>query len=173
MNSVIVTHLVAFFFWGMPENALRNRVVRPLQNYMLFSGLWHIWGMFAPTPLRFHFDVRAEISYKDEKKIMWISPRMEEFSVWERAPKERYRKWRERIRSEEFSMVWEDTARYIAREMNVYGESNPPVQVKLTRYWQELPRPVRGQDFQPILRTFNPTNSFTYAVFPIQPEDLK
>jgi hypothetical protein len=172
LNIFLVFHLAALFFWGMPDNPFRNRMIRPVEKYMLFTGLWHIWGMFAPTPLRFHFDVQAIVKFRDGKEKTWVAPRMEEFSVWERAPKERYRKWRERIRSEEFAMVWPDTARYIARQLNT-DPANPPVEVQLKRYWVEIPRPNRRQDYQPMPKRFDPTNFFVYAVFPIEPKDLK
>jgi hypothetical protein len=172
LNLFILFHLVALFSWGMPESAFRNRMAKPFEKYMLYSGLWHIWGMFAPVPLRFHFDVRAEIRFRDGSIKEWIAPRMEELPVWERAPKERYRKWRERIRSEEFAVIWGDTARYIARQMDS-NPGNPPVEVKMTRYWMELPRPDMKRDYQPLTARFDPTNSFTYTTIPILPEDLK
>ena len=97
---------------------------------------------------------------------------MQEFNVWERVPKERYRKWRERIHAAEFSMVWADTARYIARLMNT-KPNNPPVEVKLVRYWINIPPPDLSRDYQPMPAGFNPTNSYTYTTCAIAPQDLQ
>lgn len=171
LNVFIAFHIFILFFWGLPDSPFRNRMIRPIEKYVVYTGLWHIWGMFAPMPLTTHFDVRAQVKYQDGSTAEWIAPRMEELSVWERVPKERFRKWRERIRSDDYAQIWDVTAQYIARVMNK-NPKNPPVEVQLTRYWVEIPPPIRGQDYQPMPKGFNPVNKFIYATVQISPGDL-
>jgi hypothetical protein len=172
LNVFIAFHVFALFFWGLPESLFRTRMIRPFESYYFFAGLWHNWNMFAPMPLIVNFDVRAQVKYRDGSSAEWIAPRMQELPMWERASKERYRKWREKIRTDDFKGIWPETARFVARQMNRRPD-NPPVQVKLTRYWINIPKPKFQTDFQPIPASYNPTNSYTYFTLPIQPEDLK
>jgi hypothetical protein len=172
LNIFISLHFAALFFWGLPDSPLRNHMARPFERYVVYMGLWHIWGMFAPAPLNLNVDVRATVKYKDGSTNVWIAPRMEELPIWQRASKERYRKWRERIRSEEYTVIWDDTSRWIARQMN-NQPNNPPVEVRLTRWWTEIPRPNMKRDYQPRAMKVDFINSLTYSVCPITPKDLQ
>jgi hypothetical protein len=172
LNCFISLHFAALFFWGLPDGPFRNHMARPFEKYVVYMGLWHIWGMFAPAPLNINFDVRATVKYQDGSTAEWIAPRMEELPIWQRASKERFRKWRERIRSEEYSMIWNDTARWIARQMNT-KPNNLPVQVTMTRWWVDIPPPILNRDYQPPVKRANWVNSFTYSVCAITPKDLQ
>ena len=129
LNVFIALHVYALFLWGLPDGPFRNYLARPFERYVLYTGLWHIWGMFAPKPLDVNFDIRATVKYADGSTAEWICPRIEEMSQWQRMCKERYRKWRERIRADEFRNIWDDSAHWIARQMNTKPE-NPPVEAK-------------------------------------------
>jgi len=171
LNIFIAFNVYAFAMWGLPNGPFRKEMVKPVAWYILNLGLWHGWGMFAPKALDVNYDVRAQVKYHDGSTAEWIAPRMQELSLWEKAPKERYRKWRERIRTVEYSSVWDDTSRWIARQMNT-KPNNPPVEVKLTKYWSPIPPPNLKQDYQPPLGEVVYINTQTYAVTPIRPEDL-
>jgi hypothetical protein len=172
LNVFIGLHVFALFFWGLPDGPFRNRMIKPVEKYFVFSGLWHTWTMFAPMPLIVHFDVRGEVKYRDGSVAEWIAPRMEDLSIWDRVRKERFRKWREKVRTNDYRAVWPETARFIAREMNRRPD-NPPVQVKLIRKWVDLPKPNPRSDFQTMPEGYNPTNSYAYYTAAIRPEDLK
>ena len=172
LNLFISLHLAALFFWGLPDGPFRNHMARPFEPYVVYMGLWHIWGMFAPKPLDINFDVRATVKYADGSTSEWIAPRVEEMPVWKRMSGERFRKWRERIRSEEYMMIWDDTAHWIARQMNK-NPQNPPVEVKLTRWWSETPPPNLHVDYQPQPKRVAWTKSFTYGTYPITAKDLQ
>lgn len=172
LNVFIAFHAVALFLWGLPDGPFRSYTAGPFERYVVYTGLWHIWGMFAPKPLDINFDVRATVKYADGSTAEWIAPRVEEYGMWKRMSKERFRKWRERIRSEEYRMVWDDTAHWVARQMNKHPE-NPPVEVKLTRWWVDTPLPNLKQDYQPLPKQVVWNKSFTYATFPITAKDLQ
>src|SRR4051794_29910788 len=118
LNIFIALHLFALIFWGLPESPFRNRMIQPFTPYYLQTGLWHTWNMFAPMPLVVHFDVRGQVKYLDGSTAEWIAPRVEDYPVLQRTTKERYRKWREKIRTDDYRIVWPEAARFIAREMN-------------------------------------------------------
>lgn len=170
LNVFIAFHLVAFAVWGMPSGAFRAQITALYATYFYKGGLWHSWNMFAPKPLSTNIDVQATVKYSDGSKATWIAPRMEELQGFDRLGKERFRKWRERIKSDAHSIIWDDAARWIAREMNT-KPGNPPVEVKMTRYWKDVPKP-RARDFQPLPVVYAKTNSSTYATVAIRPMDL-
>jgi hypothetical protein len=100
---------------------------------------------------------------------MWEFPRMERMGVWERYGKERWRKWRERVRQDAYSPIWNDTVQWIARENNFPG--NPPKQITLIRYWDQIPPPIKG-DFQPMPREFDFKYSYRFKFYDVKQEDL-
>jgi hypothetical protein len=172
LNVFIAFNFAALFFWGLPDGPFRKYTARPFEKYVVYMGLWHIWGMFAPKPLDINFDVRATVKYQDGTTKEWIAPRMEELPIAQRVPKERFRKWRERIRSEEYMMIWDDTAHWIARQVH-RNPQNPPVEVKMARWWTEIPPPDLKQDYQPPIKNVTFKKSYTYATFPIAAKDLQ
>ena len=116
-------------------------------------------------PLAINFNLKAEITYQNGFVRTWTFPRMEKLGYWERFQKERYRKWRERVRMDMYSMVWDDTARYVARLNDT--PTNHPVQVSLIREWQPIPMPMNlpgkneASDYQPMI-SGNPAFTFNY-----------
>src|SRR3954469_688867 len=77
-----------------------TRLVQKIEDYVIWSGLWHSWDMFSPDPLSLNFNVQAFITYADGVTETWDFPRMDKMGLWEKFQKERYRKWRERVRQD-------------------------------------------------------------------------
>jgi hypothetical protein len=163
--------------WGLPTSQLRSKLSAPLEPYVIQSGLWHSWDMFSPDPLSINFRLEAEILFKDGTTNHWEFPRMEKLGYWQRFQKERYRKWRDRVRQDNYAAVWQDTCRYIARVHNLNPE-NPPTRVTLIRRWQPIPRPTlvpgttRTIDFQPIPDDYPLTVSYRFITYAVSPQDL-
>lgn len=169
-NGFILFHLIALGAWGMPASGFRNLIARPFEKYILKFGFWHVWDMFAPIPLKMNFDLDAKLEFRDGSVRLWQFPRMEELGMVERFRKERFRKWRERVRLDDYSVVWPDTCRYIARMHN--NPTNPPTRISITRHWAPIPLPVKG-DYQPIPKSYPMPSSYTFTVYDVQPEDLR
>lgn len=133
----IFVHLYIMAFWGLPGSRFRLYMTAPVQDYVIQTGLWHSWDMFSPDPLSLIFRTHAQIHYRDGSMDIWDFPQMEKLGYMERFQKERYRKWRERVRQDMYSVAWDDTARYIARLHN--NPTNPPRQIVLVREWDSIP----------------------------------
>jgi hypothetical protein len=121
--------------------------------------------MFSPDPKRVNSYLEAIVIYKDGTSTLWSFPRMELLSANERYAKERYRKFEENLQNDQYSGLWPDAARHIARLNN--EKTSPPKTIMLVVRWSEIiPRTDdkydRGQ--------WNSNIFFTYDV---QPEDLK
>ena len=169
INAFIILHIFIMAVWGLPGSKFRNTLVRPIEDYVIWPGIWHSWAMFSPDPLSINFNVEAEITFEDGTSTTWVFPRMEELGIWERFRKERFRKWRERVRQDSYRVLWEDTSRYIARLHN--NPTNPPVGVVLVREWAQIPPPVKG-DFQPIPEKYALTNQYRFSYYTVKKEDL-
>jgi hypothetical protein len=170
ITAFILLHLYIIVFWGLPGSTFRTRLIKPVQDYVIWSGLWHSWDMFSPNPLSVNFSVDAQIKYADGTFTVWEFPRMERMGIWERFHKERWRKWRERVRQDAYSSIWDDTARWIARQNN-NQPGNPPTQVMLIRHWQAIPPPVAG-DYQPIPKEYILRQNYRFKVYQVQRGDL-
>lgn len=112
----------------------------PLRYYLLTTGVWQSWDMFAPNPSNTDIWGDAEVVYKDGSMERYAYPRMYELSIPEKYLKERFRKFYERANDERYRYMWPVFAQRIAYEMNT-KPGNPPVRVKLYRYKMVLDGP--------------------------------
>ena len=71
-------------------------------------------------------------------------------------------------------MVWDDTARYIARLNDT--PTNHPVQVTLVRHWEPIPMPLKEKDrvrqYQPMIGEPKFPFSYRFKFYDVKPEDL-
>lgn len=169
-NLFVVFHLLTLFVWTLPNGALRNHLAPHIEKYMLASALWQNWEMFSPSPQTINFHLDAEVTLRDGDRRTWIFPRMEHLGYFERYQKERYRKWRERIRQDSYASVWPDTARFIIRSFND-DPANPPVRISLARHWADIP-PPKAAHHQPIPSSYLHGNHYTFFNYEVLPGDL-
>jgi hypothetical protein len=127
--------------------------------------------MFSPDPLSLNFNVQAFITHADGTTEIWDFPRMDKMGLWEKFQKERYRKWRERVRQDAYREVWDETARYVARQHNT-NPTNPPVKVVFMRIWSPIPPPKPGMQYQPIPKEYELKFNYRFEVYDVKKEDL-
>ena len=173
----ILVHFYIIVFWGMPPSKFRGYMTEPVKDYVIQTGLWHSWDMFSPDPISVIYRVHAQIHFQDGSMDIYHLPSMEKLGYFERYQKERYRKWRERIRQDNFNITWDDTARYIARMYN--NPTNPPRQIVLVREWDSVPAPrfkpgtFEYKSFQPMPKDYDYLKySFRFKFYDILPGDL-
>lgn len=140
ISAFIVLHVSATLLWVMPDSAMR-RLVRPVTwNYISHVGLWQSWGMFAPEPSNLNYYLSGVITYRDGSQREAVWPRMREYNLLSRYQKERYRKFSEYTRMDQFAFMWPSFARFIAQS-NDADAANPPVRMQLYRSWSFIPPP--------------------------------
>jgi hypothetical protein len=169
ISAFLLFHLIAIASWALPLNSLLNDQVRSVvRPYMLWSGLFQAWGMFAPDPMNQNIYVDAEVTFRDGSTRLLPFPRMQELGYVDRYFKERYRKFvTEYLRLDSHSALWPDAARFVARANR--NPSNPPVSVRLIRSWTDIPAPS-GRDWE--YRPY-PPKSFTFFTYQPTPGDLE
>lgn len=111
-----------------------------VRKYLLGSGTWQYWDMFAPDPMSMDIWVDAEIEFLDGKKVTYPYPRMSQMSYPLRYVKERYRKFIERGHLEDYSVLWPSIAKRLGKLAKAEYDQ-PIASVTLVRHFRKLNGP--------------------------------
>lgn len=180
-----IFHVVMIWLWSMPmappevrngarppqgiENAFltndRGTRQSPIGLYMLSTGLWQYWDMFAPNPLSTDFYIDAAVEMADGTLRQGTYPRISQLSLVDRYSHERFRKYVERASRAENQYLWPQFAHRIAY-WEAKDPNNLPVRVTLLRYYRQVGPP--GQDPKPWSYELDP-----YFVWVVNPAQLK
>lgn len=135
--------------WLLYYNWRYVRQFPPVYDYLMFTGTWQYWDMFAPNPASTDFYGDAIVVYRNGSEKVWDYPRMEKLSIPLKYMNERYRKFYERVHkspeeADSFCYLWPVYGQKVA-EMMFSDIDNPPVNVKLRRNWIEIQPPGKPQ----------------------------
>ncbi len=168
ISGFILFHLIAIIAVSVPSvSLLLSRTKGATAQYLLWSGLWQSWNMFAPQPPTFNFTLSAEVIRRSGQITWWTLPVPRDSGYARQYVIERYRKWgADNLRRAGDSALWPDAARFVAHINN--NRSDPPATIRLFRDWQMIP-PVESGPHAPRSRWYAQL-FFTYAV---QPRDLQ
>jgi hypothetical protein len=165
VSIFILFHLIAITCWAVPVNfsAVRDlrEIIRP---YMLWTGLYQSWDMFAPNPKSIDAYIKAVVFTQDRHMKVWTFPRMEELSFRERYPKERYRKFAEMLPDQKNEALWPGVAAHVARLFN--NPIDPPDKVVLIEFRADI-KPGADESSAPI-----PVPNVFYEGY-VEPGDLR
>lgn len=166
INTFLVFDIFAIVCWAVPINTpflvAGKELVRP---YVLWTGLFQSWDMFAPNPKSQNMYLEAVIIYKDGSTELWTFPRMEFLSLTQRYFKERYRKYEDTLDDSTFALLWPDAARYIARMKR--NHASPAQKIMLVvRSSAIIPRDDGGYDR-------GPWGARVLYSYDVRPEDLQ
>lgn len=166
VSAFVFFHVLAIGSWCLPFNPAPVRACRSLAGpYLLWSGLFQSWDMFAPSPLRTNSYLEARLIYADGTTEYWAFPRMDRMSLTERYAKERYRKFKECLLMDRNSDLWPDAARHVARQAR--KRSKHPEIVALIVNWSELVENADGS-FSDL-----PWRSRVFYRYRTEPDDFK
>lgn len=151
VKVLVAFHLLAILVWSLPDPAvgtLSGRVPAQgneqlllanykygkfnpvIRNYLLGTGAWQYWDMFAPNPA--NTDVWGDmiVTRQSGAEETYAYPRMALMPIPEKYAKERYRKFFERVSTNQFAYLWEPFAARIARNVDT-DPANRPVKIQL------------------------------------------
>jgi hypothetical protein len=168
ISGFLIFNLFAIVTWCVPlDSPLIARCRELGRPYLVFTGLFQKWDMFAPDPSKTNNFVGAHITYRSGATSLWTFPRMENLGYTDKYIKERYRKYaNDCLRLDGYSALWPDAARFIARVNN--RPSDPPTGVALVRYWSFVPPPEPNGEDSP-----GPWNQYIFYRYNVTPGDLK
>lgn len=162
----LLFHILAITCWAVPlETPLVARFRTLIRPYMLWSGLFQAWDMFAPGPRSINAYIQGVVITHDGRLHTWKFPRMEQLGIAQRYYKERYRKFEENLPEKQNAAILPDVARHLARMYR--NPSNPPEIVMLVRYWSDITPPSDGE-YHP-----GPERANIFYEYRVTPEDLK
>jgi hypothetical protein len=167
ISGFLAFNLFAIVAWCVPlESPLLSACRTAVRPYMLWTGLFQKWDMFAPEPSKLNCYVGAQVVFRDGHSALWSFPRMENLGIVDKYFKERYRRYaNDSIRRDMNAAAWPDAARRIARLNN--SPSNPPVVVNLIRYWSGVPPPTFTGLYAPA-----PWQQYMFFRYAVAPGDL-
>jgi len=166
INVFLIFHLIAIPAWCIPSSSpFIPKFKDWIRPYFVWIGLFQNWDMFAPDPKSANAYLEAIVLYKDKPSQLWSFPRMELLGYAERYRKERYRKFEEDVAKREFSDLWPDAARFIARLNST--PSNPVESVVLVVRWSQINPSGEGGSNR------GPWNVDAYYSYQVKPEDLQ
>ena len=111
--TVVMTVLaVCVLLWNLPSGPAGDRV-QPLAGRVLLPlGLDQDWALFAPDPRGFSVGVHARLTYEDGSARVLRLP--EHGRVLAPYRTYRWQKFAERVRADDYGLLWEPTARWFA-----------------------------------------------------------
>jgi hypothetical protein len=119
INAFILFHLVTVTCAALPVDFAPVVAIRGLVwPYVLWTGLFQRWDMFAPDPPTINSYIKTVVISQDRHMRVWSFPRMEELSVAERFRKERYRKFSDVLPQPQMARLWPDVARRVAGQFD-------------------------------------------------------
>lgn len=153
-----------FGFRILNRNELRPS---PIKFYVLPTGFWQYWDMFAPDPASTDSWCDALVTYKDGTVKTYQYPRMYLLPIPEKYVEERFRKFYERAGSDDHQSLWPQFAERIAF-LSMTNPANPPVMVVLRRHWQDIAPPGK-----PKVKGYKSSAYFKWVVNQNQLEEME
>ncbi len=133
ISGAIALALLATIGTHLPSSSVSRSVSERSNQLTHAMGIEQAWGVFAPDPRSTSLDLEALVTFADGSTDRWTMPDGDAFVGNLRYY--RWRKWLERVRSDDYSNIWDQTARWIARQYD--DDDKPVVRVELIRYFRE------------------------------------
>ncbi len=130
----IVAVLLAQLAMHLPgASAVEDEIGDEGNYFARLVGLESQWGVFAPNPRSTSLKIEGRVSFEDGRVAVWHLP--EGARVAANLRYYRWRKWLERVRSDDFRDLWEPTCQWIA---SLYDHHDVAVErVQLVRLFHE------------------------------------
>jgi hypothetical protein len=138
ISAFVLFHLTALTVWNLPNCAIRQRTVQNFAPYMLPTGLWQNWTMFAPDPMRHAFMLQAMAADKNGVMYEYHFPHLVNYSVLDGIARVRHSKYPTYLAIDEYAGQREMTARHVVRALGLPPEVFP-VDVELQYLVKEAP----------------------------------
>jgi hypothetical protein len=155
ISAFLLVHVAALVVWNLPPSAIHLRLVPYFRYYVLPTGLWQNWTMFAPNPMRHAYMLQAMAVDKNGIMYEYAFPRVSEMSLWRAIPRVRHSKFPTYLLLDDYAAHREMTARFVVRSLDIPAESYP-VDVELQYVIKQAPElghtpdPMAAAKIEPI-----------------------
>jgi hypothetical protein len=134
IGILIVTALLCQLATHLPEgSAVENEVGRSASYLVRLAAVESQWGVFAPNPRSTSLKLEGRVTFEDGSTAVWQVPDGPRLGANFRYY--RWRKWLERVRSDDFRSLWHPTCQWI---VSLYdGLESPVAKVQLVRLFRD------------------------------------
>lgn len=129
VDAFIVVYLVAAWCWRLTPGTIGHAIVAPALPILRWGGFEQIWTMFAPDPPQASHALRAVITLRSGRAIVWEPPAVERLPPWAALLEFRYREYASTMLSEAAAPCRPALIEYLLRKYD-FGD-DPPVQAVL------------------------------------------
>ncbi len=130
VSAFLLAHLTAVVAWNLPACALRERLTGFAFYYMMGTGQWQAWGMFAPEPSKASAQLEAVVRDRHGLNHHFTFPRLADRSVGEGFWLYRHAKYGSVLADPDAKAHREFGARYVLRKLDL-KEDDYPVDLEL------------------------------------------
>ena len=142
ISAFVVGHLGAVTLWVLPDCPIKARAMPTLAWYMLPTGQWQYWGMFAPDPIRDTATLEAVAVDARGMIHTFAFPRESDMSPWAASLHYRHAKYSANYAlKDDFGASREFGARHVIRQLGLTAEVFP---VDVQFVYQIRPTPPPG-----------------------------
>lgn len=140
VSAFVLLHLSAVCVWLLPPCYIKDHVQDYFRYYILPSGMWQWWAIFAPDPIRDTVVLDAEIVDGKGMRHIFEFPRLANLPWWQKMPLYRQPKFVGNMQVSEYFATRKFVARYAVRQMEM--QSAPfPLSVSLYYKIKDSPPP--------------------------------
>ncbi|MBI3893013.1 MAG: hypothetical protein HY303_15955 [Candidatus Wallbacteria bacterium] len=140
LSGWLAWHLMAIALAAIPlPEPARARLLPLVKPYLLWTGCWELWDMFAPNPPDWNTRLEAVVTFQDGSQSTFDFARPELLPPARRFLEQLQRQWKDRLLRPEYAAALPDAAQYVAR-LHAAG-SRRPVRVRLRRISVSIPPP--------------------------------
>jgi len=116
INVFIVLMLMVILLYDLPVGKVFTPIRDMMDKTIKWTGLWHGWGMFAPSPSQVNRRLTAEFMLEDGEIIEHPIWDFATLGIFEAVIKGRHRKLRERIIEKSYNILKPSYCHYLVRE---------------------------------------------------------
>ena len=133
IGAFVVLIVLAEIGVHLPASSVEREVGPTANRVIRLLAAEQAWGVFAPDPRGTSLKIEGRVTFADGTTAVWHLPSGR--IVGENLRYYRWRKWLERVRSDQYDDIWEPSARWIASQ---YADRDSPVErVELVRLFHD------------------------------------
>ncbi len=140
-SAFVLFHLSAICIWTTPGCYIKEHVQDYYRYYVLPTGMWQWWAIFAPDPIRNTIVLDAEIVDVKGMRHIFEFPRLADLPWWQKIARYRQPKFTGNMSAPEYYGSRKFTARYAVRQMGMPAEAFP---VWVSLYYKVKDTPAPG-----------------------------
>jgi hypothetical protein len=141
VSAFVLFHLSALCVWTVPPCAIKEKLTPFFQYYVLPTGLWQWWAIFAPDPIRNTMVMDAEVVDARGMRHIFEFPRLADLPWWQKVPRYRQPKFTANMVVPEYASQRKYTAKYAVRQIDMKPEAYP---LAVSLYYRVTDSPAPG-----------------------------